>query len=89
MAIDTNMRNVRMIQSVTGAAFSVEQNRNPALELCSMCGRCEACEAFGRMMGYEHRNPVRMTPRRRSTSKDNSLAGPAGCIRSAKDFSKR
>lgn len=64
MAIVTNIRSVRMIQSVTGVSFSVEQNRDPALELCSMCGRREACEAFGRMMGYEHRNPVRMTPRR-------------------------
>lgn len=48
MAIDTNMRNVRMIQSVTGAAFSVEHHRNPALALCSMYGRKEACETFGR-----------------------------------------
>lgn len=59
MAIDTNVRNVRMIQSVTGVSFSVEQNRNPALELCSMCGRREVCETFGRMMGYERKSPVR------------------------------
>lgn len=64
MAIFTNIRSVRMIQSVTGAAFSVEYHRNPALELCSMCGRREVCEMFGRMMGYERESPVRMTPRR-------------------------
>ena len=58
MAISTNIRSVRMIQSVTGVSFSVEQNRDPALELCSMCGRREACEVLGRMTGYEHKNPV-------------------------------
>lgn len=36
---DTNVRNVRMIQSVTGVSFSVELHRSPALELCSMCGK--------------------------------------------------
>lgn len=59
MAIDTNVRNIRVIHSVTGAAFSVEHHRNPALALCSMCGRKEVCETFGRMMGYERENPVR------------------------------
>lgn len=39
MAISTNIRSVRMIQSVTGVSFSVEQNSNPALELCSMRGK--------------------------------------------------
>lgn len=48
MAVFTNIRSVRMIQSVTGAAFSVEHHRNPALALCSMYGRKEACETFGR-----------------------------------------
>lgn len=59
MAIVTSVRSVRMIRSVTGASFSVEHHRNAALELCSMCGRREACETFGRMMGYEHKNPIR------------------------------
>lgn len=59
MAISTNVRSVRMIQSVTGVAFSVEHHRNPALDLCSSCGRREACEAFGQMTGYERKGPIR------------------------------
>ena len=81
MAIDTNVRNVRVIHSVTGAAFSVEHHRNPALELCSMCGRKEVCETFGRMMGCErenHRSPLRPVQ-----------ASPAGSFRSAGEVSNR
>ena len=80
MAIFTNIRSVRMIQSVTGVSFSVEHHRNPALELCSMCGRKEVCETFGRMMGCERENP--RSPLR------PVQASPAGSFRSAAEVCK-
>ena len=72
MAIFTNIRSVRMIQSVTGVSFSVEHHRNPALELCSMCGRREVCEAFGRMMGYERKSSVRRCDQHRQALREVS-----------------